>query len=51
MRGVRQETTEEIADLRAQIAALQARRWPLPTIGVLTGAGALLVSIWGIAFR
>jgi hypothetical protein len=46
LRGLRQKTSDEIGTLCTRIAALEDRRWPLPAVGVLTGASGLLVSLW-----
>jgi len=51
VRDLRSDAEDEIADLRREIDLLKANRWPLPAVGVLTGAGALLVSVWNIGIR
>lgn len=43
---LREDAEGEMADLRAQVEALKAGRWPLPALGVLTGVGALVVTLW-----
>jgi hypothetical protein len=42
-----QSTT--IADHETRIRTLERGRWPLPAIGTLTGAAALVVTVWQAA--
>lgn len=39
---------EQVKELRGEVDALKERRFPLPVIGALATAGALLVSVIGL---
>lgn len=43
VKGVR----EDVNDHGGRVAALERARWPLPSIGVLLAAGAMLMNFWG----
>lgn len=43
------QTEKDISDLEQRLAALERARWPLPSIGVLTGAAGLALALYQIA--
>lgn len=45
------QTDRQLADLDARLDAVERRRWPLPTVGALTGLAALVVAVVEAAAR
>ncbi|WP_217545555.1 hypothetical protein [Streptomyces sp. GbtcB6] len=45
------QTDKTLDDHEKRLDALERTRWPLPTIGALTGVGALAVALWQGAGR
>lgn len=48
---LRKVREEELRPLEAKVDAQAGRQWPLPSIGVLTGAAALGVALWQATAR
>ncbi|MGW3442162.1 hypothetical protein [Streptomyces sp. NPDC001076] len=45
------QTDKTLDDHEKRLDAIERTRWPLPTIGALTGVGALAVALWQAAAR
>jgi len=41
-----EQSSKDMDDLSARVAALEHTRWPLPALAVLAALGALVVAIW-----
>ncbi|MDI3386839.1 hypothetical protein QIS99_11595 [Streptomyces sp. B-S-A8] len=41
-----EQSSKDLDDLSARIAALERTRWPLPALAVLAALGALVVALW-----
>ncbi|MFE0727960.1 hypothetical protein ACGGAI_24030 [Streptomyces antibioticus] len=40
------QTDRQIADHEQRLDAIERNRWPLASVGALTGLGALAVTLW-----
>ncbi|MFJ8054969.1 hypothetical protein [Streptomyces sp. NPDC096142] len=43
------QTDKTLDDHERRLDAIERNRWPLPALGALTGAGALVVAVWQAA--
>ncbi|MFJ9895227.1 hypothetical protein ACIQPR_18120 [Streptomyces sp. NPDC091280] len=48
---LREETTRELDDLRADVEALKKTRWPLASIGALSGVGGAAAGLLALLTR
>ncbi|MFF5980841.1 hypothetical protein ACFY78_18550 [Streptomyces olindensis] len=51
VKQLKTDTEKALADLRTEVEALKTRRWPLQTVSVLVGVGALVVAIIALFLR
>ncbi|MCX3064191.1 hypothetical protein [Streptomyces beihaiensis] len=48
---LREDTDKALAELREDVEALKRTRWPLASVGALTGVAALVVAAWEVVGR
>lgn len=51
LQQLRQDTEKDVAELRADVEALKRNRWPLATVGALTGAAGAAAGLLALFTR
>lgn len=51
LQQLRQDTENDVRELRTEIESLKKNRWPLPAVAALTGFAALGLTLYEIAGR
>jgi hypothetical protein len=51
LQQLKEETRQELDDLRGELEALKRNRWPLPALGALTSVAAVVVSVLALLSR
>ncbi|MDQ0601379.1 uncharacterized protein YhaN [Streptomyces canus] len=46
LQQLREDTNQDVIELRAEIESLKRGRWPLPSLAALTALGALAVALY-----